>query len=70
MKHQIALVARRDGPEAARAYAVQTLNAYRGAAHFRDVHGRRHFAHDPLYRARFVKALCEIRTYLRETRTP
>lgn len=65
MKSQIAIVARRDGVAAAREYAVQTLRVYRSAAQFRDAAGRRHFAHDGVYRKSFVAAICEIREYLR-----
>ena len=64
MKSQIAIVARRDGVAAAREYAVQTLRVYRSAARFRDAAGRRHFAHDGIYRRFFVAAMCEIREYL------
>lgn len=65
MKQQIAAVAARDGRSAAHEYAVQTLRAYRNAAQTRDAMGRRHFAHDAVYRKSFVNAICEIRAYLR-----
>lgn len=65
MKQQIAAVAARDGRSAAHEYAIQTLRAYRNAAQTRDAMGRRHFAHDSIYRKSFVNAICEIRAYLR-----
>jgi hypothetical protein len=65
MQSQIAVVERRNGHAAARDYAVRTLRAYRSAARFRDGVGRRHFAHDAVYRRVFVRAMCEIRHYLR-----
>ena len=68
MRQQIAVVERRDGNAAAREYAAQTLCAYRGAAQFRDGGGKRHFAHDLVYRRFFVAAICEIREYLRRDR--
>ena len=64
MQPQIAFVERRDGNAAARVYATQTLSAYRGAAQFRDGSGKRHVAHDLVYRRFFVAAICEIREYL------
>ena len=70
MQQQIALVERRDGHLAAREYATRTLRAYRGAARFRDGSGRRHFAHEPIFRRFFVAAICELRTYLRGARLP
>ncbi len=65
MKRQIEVVAARDGKSAAHEYALQTLRAYRNAAQTRDAMGRRHFAHDAVYRQSFVSAICEIREYLR-----
>ena len=65
MQQQIAVVEQRDGSAAAREYAERTLRAYRGAARFRDGAGRRHFAHDPVYRRFFVVSICEIRDFLR-----
>jgi len=67
MRQQIAIVDQRDGRAAAREYAAQTLRVYRGAAQFRDATGRRHFAHDHVYRRSFVTAICEIRDYLRSS---
>lgn len=69
MRYQIDQVASRDGSDAALAYAQQTLRAYRSAARVRDAAGRRHFAHDALYRRFFVNGICEIRDYLRFART-
>ena len=68
MRQQIAVVERRNGTAAAHEYAAHTLHAYRGAAHFRNGAGRRHFAHDPIFRRHFVVAICELREYLRRTR--
>src|SRR5688500_18927348 len=70
MRQQIAIVEQRDGSAAARTYAAQTLRVYRGAAQFRDAAGRRHFAHDHVYRRFFVTAICEIRNYLRSENRP
>jgi hypothetical protein len=70
MREQITVVDRRDGHAAARKYAVQTLRVYRSVAQFRDAFGRRHFAHDNIYRRSYVLAICEIRKYLREKKRP
>jgi len=68
MQQQIAVVEQRDGNAAARQYAERTLRAYRGAARFRDGAGRRHFAHDSVFRRFFVVSICQLRTYLRRNR--
>jgi hypothetical protein len=70
MREQIAVVDRRDGTAAARAYAAQTLKVYRSVAQFRDAFGRRHFAHDNVYRRSYVLAICELREYLRGEERP
>ena len=70
MRQQIAVVDERDGHNAALAYAAQTLRVYRSVAQFRDAFGRRHFAHDSVYRRSYVLAICELREYLRGEQRP
>jgi hypothetical protein len=67
MKEQINLVCQRDGMEAGKQYALRVLAAYRNAARFRNAGNlkQRHFAHAMPYRPHFVRAIVEIRQFLK-----
>lgn len=42
------------------------LDASRAAIRYRSADGRRHFCHDPIYRAAYVKTTLELRKLLRQ----
>lgn len=65
MEYQISVVEQRDGRQAALEYAQRALSAYRAATKYRSGR-RRHFAHDPVYRASFVKSILSLRSYIRQ----
>jgi hypothetical protein len=64
MLEQIQLVAQRDGPVFALAYARQSLRVYRQCARpQRD--GKKHFAHAVPFRPHFVRAILTLRRVVR-----
>lgn len=66
MQQQIDAVISRDGPEAGREYAHRTLAVYRNATRYRHpVTGRRHYCHNPHFRAAFVRSILFLRQYIR-----
>ena len=53
-------------PNAAQEDRALYLSAFRAAARYRNQEtGRRHFAHDPTFRAAFVRRIVELRAALR-----
>lgn len=66
MRQQLEFVIQRDGMEGAREYAKRALQAYRGAARYRNPEkpSQRLFVHHMPYRPHYVRSIIELRRFL------